>query len=322
MSNESPKLLDQVRGAIRARHYSRRTEEAYVYWIRRFILFHNKRHPRELGATHVAAFLTALAVRDKVAASTQTQALSGVLFLYRSVLGQDIGEITDVPRARTVHHVPVVLSVGDVRKVLGALTGVPRLVASLLYGAGLRLQECLELRVKDLDFDRREITVRRGKGRKDRRVMLPEAIREALISHLAEVRQQHDRDVLLGVGRVVLPEALERKFPDASREWRWQFVFPAGRICRDPQFGPPSRFHVHETAIQRAVTAAARAAGIVARVTCHTFRHSFATHLLESGSDIRTVQELLGHADVSTTMIYTHVLNRGGLGVKSPMDRL
>jgi integron integrase len=318
VTGEPPKLLDQVRGAIRARHYSRRTEEAYVFWTRRYILFHGKRHPREMGATQVAAFLTALAVRDKVAASTQTQALSALLFLYRAV----IGEVSDVPRARTVHHVPVVLSAGDVRKVLGKLTGAPRLVASLLYGAGLRLQECLELRVKDLDFDRREITVRRGKGKKDRRVMLPETVREALTAHLQVVRQQHELDVQSGVGRVVLPEALERKFPGAALEWRWQFVFPAGRICRDPQFGLPSRFHVHETAIQRAVTTAARAAGVTARVTCHTFRHSFATHLLESGSDIRTVQELLGHADVSTTMIYTHVLNRGGLGVKSPMDRL
>ncbi len=309
MNSEPPKLLDQVRGAIRARHYSRRTEEAYVYWIRKYILFHGKRHPREMGEVQVTAFLTMLAVKEQVSASTQTQALSAVVFLYRAVLQQEIGAIAGVPRARASHHVPVVLGVADVRKVLAVLEGVPRLVASLLYGAGLRLQESLELRVKDLDFDRREITVRRGKGRKDRRVMLPEVVRETLARHLGEVKRQHEKDLAAGFGRVVLPDALERKFP-------------AARICRDPQFGPPSRFHIHESVIQRAVTTASRQAGVTARVTCHTFRHSFATHLLEAGSDIRTVQELLGHADVSTTMIYTHVLNRGGLGVKSPMDRL
>jgi len=322
MTTEPPKLLDQVRGAIRARHYSRRTEEAYVYWIRKYILFHGKRHPREMGAAQVTAFLTDLAVKAHVSASTQNQALSGLLFLYRAVLHVDLGEIAPPPRARTPHRVPVVLSPMDVRKVLESLEGMPRLVATLLYGAGLRLQECLELRVKDLDFERREITVRRGKGQKDRRVMLPESVREVLCGHLAKVRVQHDADLGSGLGRVMLPDALERKFPSAPTEWRWQFVFPAGRICRDPRFGPPSRFHVHESLIQKAVTAAARRSGVTARVTCHTFRHSFATHLLEAGYDIRTVQELLGHSDVSTTMIYTHVLNRGGLGVKSPMDRL
>lgn len=322
MQQPPPRLLDQVRQAIRARRYSRRTEEAYVGWIRKFIVFHGKQHPRELDATHVTAFLTSLAVRDRVSASTQTQALSAVVFLYRVVLRLDLGELASVPRARPSTHVPVVLSPGDVRKVLAVLCGAPKIVASLLYGAGLRLQECLELRVKDIDFDRREITVRRGKGQKDRRVMLPEAVCGPLAHHLASVKRLHDKDLAAGFGRVVLPDALDRKFPSAPTEWRWQFVFPAARICRDPQFGPPSRFHLHESVIQRAVTAAAREAGVTARVTCHTFRHSFATHLLESGSDIRTVQELLGHADVSTTMIYTHVLNRGGLGVKSPMDRL
>ena len=269
----SPKLLDQVRNAIRARHYSRRTEEAYAHWIKRYILFHGKRHPRELGASHVTAFLTSLAVKDHVAASTQNQALSGVLFLYRVVLRQDLGEIQHAPRAKTPLHVPVVLSPGDVRRVLEVLTGVPRLVASVLYGAGLRLQECLELRVKDLDYERREITVRRGKGRKDRRVMLPDILREPLRIHLELVKAQHESDLAAGVGRVVLPDALERKFPSAPFEWRWQFVFPAGRICQDPQFGPPSRFHVHESVIQKAVTAGARQAGLTARVTCHTFRH-------------------------------------------------
>ena len=322
MSTEPPKLLDQVRGAIRARHYSRRTEEAYVHWIRRYILFHGKRHPKELNASHITAFLTSMAVRDRVSASTQNQALSAVLFLYGAVLHQELGDIEHAPRAKTPHHVPVVLSVADVRRVLAAMSGVTRLAASLLYGAGLRLQECLELRVKDIDFERRELTVRRGKGQKDRRVMLPESIREALQSHLVSTKQQHDADLTQGLGRVVLPDALERKFPSAPTEWRWQFVFPAGRICRDPQFGPPSRFHLHESVVQKGVTIAARQSGLTARVSCHTFRHSFATHLLEAGYDIRTVQELLGHADVATTMIYTHVLNRGALGVKSPMDQL
>lgn len=296
MSTGSPKLLDQVRAAIRARHYSRRTEEAYADWIRRYIVFHGKQHPRELGAGHVTAFLTALATRKRVSASTQNQALSAILFLYRAVLRLELGEIAQAPRAREPHHVPVVLGIGDVRRVLQELDGAQRLVVSLLYGAGLRLLECLELRVKDIDFDRREITVRRGKGGKDRRVMLPESIREALRRHLEVVKRQHDADTAAGLGRVVLPSALERKFPSAPGEWRWQFVFPASRICTDERFGPPSRFHLHESVIQKAVTAAARRAGVTVRVTCHTFRHSFATHLLESGHDIRTVQELLGHA--------------------------
>jgi integron integrase len=316
-----PRLMEQVRAEIRARHYSRRTEDAYVHWIRRFIVFHGRRHPRDLGAPEISAFVTWLAVEQHMAASTQNQALSGVLFLYRDVLRQEVGAVELLPRARMPSKVPVVLTVAEVRKVLDVLTGVPRIVAMLLYGAGLRLQECLELRVKDLDFERREITVRRGKGQKDRRVMLPDASRDAFQHHLEGVRRMHHADLAAGFGRVVLPGALDRKYPHAATDWSWQFVFPAGRICRDERFGPPTRYHLHESVIQRAVTEAGRKAGLAKRVGCHTFRHSFATHLLEGGSDIRTVQELLGHADVSTTMIYTHVLNRGGLGVKSPMDR-
>jgi integron integrase len=317
----APRLLDQVRAAIRARHYSRRTEDAYVHWIRRFIVFHGRRHPQELGAADVTTFVTWLAVEQGVAGSTQNQALSGVLFLYREVLRLPIGEVNVPPRARLPSRVPVVLTPTEVRAVLDALSGVPKLVAMLLYGAGLRLQEGLALRVKDLDFERREITVRRGKGQKDRRVMLPDTLRPLLLSQLEVVQRRHQADLADGFGRVTLPDALARKFPHAPTEWKWQFVFPAGRICRDERFGPPTRFHLHESAIQRAVTEAGRAAGLTKRVGCHTFRHSFATHLLESGSDIRTVQELLGHADVSTTMIYTHVLNRGALGVRSPLDR-
>ena len=318
-----PKLLERVRAAIRARHYSRRTEEAYAHWIRRYIVFHGRVHPSTLAAAEMTRFLEWLAVEQQVSASTQNQALCALLFLYRDVLRIDIGTVdTTIPRARTPATVPTVLSITEVRMVLGALTGVPKTVASLLYGAGLRLQESLELRVKDIDFERREITVRRGKGQKDRRVMLPGALRQVLERHLEGVERLHHEDLSCGCGRVVLPEALDRKFPNAGAEWRWQFVFPAGRICRDATYGPPSRYHLHESVVQRAVAEAARRAGVTKRVGCHTFRHSFATHLLESGSDIRTVQELLGHADVRTTMIYTHVLNRGPLGVTSPIDRL
>lgn len=319
---EPPKLLDRVRAEIRVRHYSRRTEDAYVHWIRRFIVFHGKRHPREMGAAEVVRFLTWLAVEQHVAAATQNQALSAVLFLYRDVLHMDVGVIAGVPRARMREKVPVVLSASEVRQVLACLSGIIRLIVSLLYGAGLRLQECLELRVKDIDFERRELTIRRGKGQKDRRVMLPDALRDGFQRHLEAVRRTHEADLAEGFGRVVLPDAIGRKFPNAEKEWRWQFVFPARRLCRDERFGPPSRYHLHESAVQRAVTEAVRLSGITKRAGCHTFRHSFATHLLESGSNIRTVQELLGHADVRTTMVYTHVLNRGGLGVKSPLDRL
>lgn len=321
-SGRSPKLLDRMRAEIRVRHYSRRTEDAYVHWVRQFIVFKGLRHPSELGSQDVTQFLAWLAVKRKVAASTQNQALSALVFLYRNVLRQELAALGRVPRARTPERVPVVMSVEEVRRVLGELDGVMWVIAALLYGAGLRLQECLELRVKDVDFDRREVVIRRGKGQKDRRVMLPELVREPLLAHLERVRMRHDADLAGGLGRVTLPSALERKFPNAATDWRWQFLFPATRICRDPRYGPPSRYHVHESAVQRAVGEAVRRAGLTKRVSCHTFRHSFATHLLENGYDIRTVQELLGHADVSTTMTYTHVLRRGGLGVKSPIDGL
>ena len=316
------KLLDQVRHAIRVRHYSPRTEDAYTHWIRRFIIFHNKRHPRELGAAELSAFLSALASEHHVSASTQNQALSAVLFLYRDVLATPIGQVDGVVRASTPQRLPVVLSRREVAVVMEQLEGVQWIVANLLYGAGLRLLEALALRVKDIDLERRELTIRQGKGRKDRRTMLPEATRERLVAHLATVRRQHDTDLAQGFGHVVLPDGLSRKYPNAPREWPWQFVFPATRICRDPRWGGPTRFHLHESVIQRAVVSAVRRSGITKRASCHTFRHSFATHLLEAGYDIRTVQELLGHADVSTTMIYTHVLNRGGLGVRSPADTL
>ncbi|OFV94479.1 MAG: integrase [Acidobacteria bacterium RIFCSPLOWO2_12_FULL_65_11] len=314
--------MTRVRDTIRARHYSRRTEEAYVYWIRRFIVFHGKKHPSAMGAAEIAAFLTWLAVRERVSASTQNQALSAVLFLYRAVLQIEVGPIEQVPRARTPDRLPVILSREEVSAVLKQLAGTMKVVVLLLYGAGLRLRECLELRVKDLDFDRREIMVRQGKGQKDRVTMLPSAAKALLAAHLAVVQRQYQDDLARGLGRVVLPFAIDRKYVNAGTDWRWQFVFPAARICRDPRFGPPSRYHLHESVVQRAVAEAVRRAGVTKHVSCHTFRHAFATHLLEDGSDIRTVQELLGHRDVSTTMIYTHVLNRGGLGVKSPADRL
>ena len=317
-----PKLLDQVRATIRMRHYSRRTESTYAHWIRRFIVFHGKKHPNTMGAPEITAFLSWLATSQHVSASTQNQALSALLFLYRHVLHIDLGPIEPAARGKMPHRIPVVLSVAEVSQVPSHVPGVMWLVVALLYGAGLRLQECLELRVKDLDFERHEILVRRGKGQKDRRTMLPTGIEERLLAHLGEVQRQHERDLANGFGRVVLPFALDRKYPNAATAWGWQFVFPAARLCRDPRWGPPSRFHVHESVVQRAVAVAARQAGLTKQVGCHTFRHSFATELLRSGHDIRTVQELLGHAAVTTTMIYTHVLDRGGLGVRSPFDRL
>jgi integron integrase len=314
--------MEQVRRAIRLRHYSRRTEASYAAWIRRYIQHHGMRHPESLGPEQVSAFLTALATDRHVSASTQNQALCAVLFLYRNVLGREIGVADGFVRAREPRRVPVVLTRAEVSAVLAHLKGSPRLIAGLLYGSGLRLREALELRVKDIDMDRGQITIRQGKGRKDRVTVLPYGIRADLRQHLEDVQRLHQADLAAGEGRVPLPDALERKYPGAGAHWPWQFVFPARRICRDPRWGPPSRFHLHESAVQRAVALAVRDAGLVKRASCHSFRHSFATHLLEDGYDIRTVQELLGHADVSTTMIYTHVLNRGPLGVRSPADRL
>ncbi len=317
-----PRLLDQVRLVLRRRHYSHRTEEAYLGWMRRYIAFHGLRHPRELPDEAITAYLTHLAVRERVSASTQNQALNALLFLYRHVLGRELGALGDTVRARTPERLPVVLARDEVRAVLGELTGEYRVIGLLLYGSGLRLLECLELRVKDVDLTRRQIIVRRGKGQKDRAVPLPEAVTALLPDHLRGVQRVFEADGRAGLGGVTLPEGIGRKFPNAARQWAWQFLFPAGRVCRDPRWGPPTRFHLHETAVQREVTAAVRRVGITKRVTCHTFRHSFATHLLEDGYDIRTVQELLGHRDVSTTMIYTHVLRRGASGVRSPADGL
>jgi len=269
----APKLLDRVRDAIRTRHYSRRTESAYADWIRRYILFHHKKHPATMGAPEISQFLSWLAVQRHVSASTQNQALSALLFLYRHVLAIDVGAIEQVPRARIPGRVPVVLSREEVALVMRHVHGTMWLVVALLYGTGLRLQECLELRVKDVDFHRSQIVVRRGKGQKDRRTMLPAAVVPLLQAHLRDVKQQHDGDLAEGVGRVVLPFALDRKYPNAATEWGWQFVFPAARICRDPRWGPPSRFHLHESVVQRAVAEAARRAGLTKKIGCHTFRH-------------------------------------------------
>ena len=322
VENRRPKLMDQVRSAVRLRHFSPRTEESYVGWIRRYIVFHRKRHPQEMGAAEVAVFLSHLAEHLHGSASTQNQAFCAVLFLYRHVLERPLAPLASVTWAKKGTHMPVVLSREEVVRVLNHLHGVAWLIAVLLYGGGLRLSECLDLRVKDIDLAGRQVMVRSGKGGEDRPVPLPAMVVEALTHHLEDVRRRHQRDLAGGFGRVTMPDALARKYPNAPIEWRWQFVFPAARICRDARWGPPSRFRLHESAVQKAVAEAAKLAGLEKRVSCHVFRHSFATHLLESGADIRTVQELLGHKDVSTTMIYTHVLNRGVMGVRSPADQL
>jgi integron integrase len=318
--SSKPKLLDRVRDICRFRHYSIRTEEAYVQWIRRYILFHDKRHPEELGEDDVRAFLTHLAVTGKVAASTQNQALSALLFLYDAVLHTPLGWIKNVERAKRPQRLPVVLTRDEVQAVLAQMTGTYRLMADLLYGSGLRLMECVRMRVKDIDFSYHQIVVRDGKGEKDRVTILPKSLEEPLRLHLAEVKVKHHKDLAEGFGTVHLPYALERKYPNANRDWGWQYVFPAPKRSRDPRTGREQRHHIVETLLQRAVKEAVIKARIHKPASCHTFRHSFATHLLENGSDIRTVQELLGHKDVSTTQIYTHVLNRPGLAVRSPLD--
>ena len=316
-----PRLLDRVRSALRTRHYSRRTEEAYVAWIRRYIFFHGKRHPGEMGAPELSGFLSSLAVDGRVAASTQNQALSALLFLYREVLELDIPWLDSVVRAKRPQRLPVVLTRDEVRAVVRSLQGIPRLMASLLYGSGLRLLECCRLRVQDVDFGTNQILVRGAKGDKDRITVLPAAIKADLIRHLDRVREQHGRDLQARGGWVELPTALDRK-PNAGREWVWQWVFPATRFYRDRVTGQLRRHHLHESVLQRSVKDAVRRAGIAKRANPHTLRHSFATHLLEDGRDIRTVQELLGHRDVTTTQIYTHVLNRGPSGVQSPLDTM
>jgi len=316
-----PRLLEQVRGTLRVRHYSYRTEEQYLQWIKRFILFHGKRHPAAMGAAEVEAFLTHLAVDRTVAASTQNQAKAAILFLYREVLAKELPWLEGVVQAKGARHLPVVLTEEEARALLARLTGANWLLGSLLYGAGLRLMEAVRLRVKDLDFVRREIVIRDGKGARDRVTMLPARLLDPLRNHLVPVRRLHEQDVAAGQGEVYLPFALARKYPNAARNWAWQYVFPSERLSVDPRSGKVRRHHIDEKCIQRAMKDAVRDAGIVKPATPHTLRHSFATHLLQSGYDIRTVQELLGHRDVSTTMVYTHVLNRGGRGVCSPLDR-
>jgi len=319
---ERPRLLEQVRLALRARHYSRRTEHAYVGWIRRFILFHGKRHPAEMTEPEINAFLTHLAMRERVSASTQNQALAALLFLYRHVLERQVGALGEIVRARRPQRLPVVLTRDEVKLVLANLVGDKWLMASLLYGSGLRLAECCALRVQDIDFARGEILVRDGKGAKDRITMLPESLAAPLRRHLERVKAIHERDVRDGWGRVAMPQALDRKYPHAPREWRWQWIFPQEHRWTNQRTGEQGRHHQDESILQKAFRRAVVQAGLIKRATCHSLRHSFATHLLEAGYDIRTVQELLGHTDVRTTMIYTHVLNRGGRGVKSPADTL
>ena len=316
----APKLLEQVRGKIRVKHYSIRTEQAYLDWIKRFILHFDKEHPKNLGAEEVERFLTYLAVEGKVAASTQNQAKSALLFLYREVLGIELGWLDDIEQAKTPKRLPVVLTRPEIQALLSRLQGTHWLIANMLYGTGMRIMECLRLRVKDIEFSRQEILIRDGKGFKDRVTMLPDTLVNPFKSHIENVKALHDQDLAAGYGSVYMPNALDKKYPTASRDWGWQYAFPTASLSTDPRSGEIRRHHVQDQTFQRAMKQAVRNANIVKPATPHSLRHSFATHLLEGGYDIRTVQELLGHTDVSTTMIYTHVLNKGGKGVKSPLD--
>ena len=314
------RLIDQTRNVLRLHHYSIRTEESYIQWIKRFIFFHNKRHPKEMGEKEVSAFLTHLAVDKHVSASTQNQALSAILFLYKRVLNIELEWLENVVRAKRPKYLPVVLTKTEVRNILNAMTGTNALIAKLLYGTGMRLMEALRLRVQDVDFSQHQIIVRSGKGNKDRITTLPDSLIDDLQAQIENARVLHNNDLSEGYGRVYLPFALDRKYPGAGIEFGWQYCFPSVNRSSSPRTGLIARHHLHEKNISRAIRNASRKIGIYKRVTSHTMRHSFATHLLENGYDIRTVQELLGHKDVSTTMIYTHVLNKGGRGVKSPLD--
>ena len=320
MQTHPPRLLDQVRNKIRLKHYSIRTEQAYVRWIKRFILFHNEKHPSNMGKPEIEAFLSYLAVKRRVSSSTQNQAFNAILFLYRDVLTRNLDDSINAIRAKKPKRLPTVMTKDEAVSVISALSGVYQIMAKLLYGSGLRLMECVRLRVKDIDFQRNQVLVRDGKGMRDRATMLPKSVEFALREHLERVRKIYEEEIRNGGGRVYLPQALERKYPNAAREWIWQYVFPAKSLSKDPRSGETRRHHIHENALQKAVKRAVRLAGIPKQVSCHTFRHSFATHLLENGYDIRTVQELLGHKDVNTTMVYIHVLNKGAKAVRSPLD--
>ncbi|MBV6421455.1 MAG: Tyrosine recombinase XerC [Ignavibacteriaceae bacterium] len=314
-----PKLLDKVRTELRSKHYSRKTEVAYTNWIKRFVLFHNKRHPKDMGAEEIKAFVDNLVTNHHVSSATQNQALQGILFLYKNILTKDVGWIENIKRSSRVKHLPVVLSKKEVEKVFKNLDGTNKIIVSLLYGSGLRLSEALKLRIKDIDFDYKQIVVRDGKGEKDRHTILPDTVIPELKKHLNRVYLKHKEDLKKGKGETILPYALKKKYPNAGKEFGWQYAFPADKFIRDKENGLTFRWYIHESTIQRAVKEAVKKAGITKTASPHTFRHSFATHLLENGYDIRTIQELLGHNSIKTTMIYTHVLNRG-LGVKSPLD--